>query len=45
VDAFVNFIGKYLVPPLARLGEEKHMKGIRMGILNNWRKSYVKCRI
>ncbi|HHW02167.1 MAG TPA: PTS sugar transporter subunit IIC [Thermoanaerobacterales bacterium] len=33
MEAFVDFVSKYLVPPLTRFGEEKHMKGIRNGIV------------
>ncbi len=33
MDAIVDFVNKYLVPPLVKVGEEKHMQGIRDGIM------------
>ncbi len=33
MDAIVDFVNEYLVPPLIKVGEEKHMQGIRDGIM------------
>ncbi|MGB9813798.1 MAG: PTS sugar transporter subunit IIC [Thermovenabulum sp.] len=33
MGGFIDFMNRYVIPPLAKIGEEKHLRGIRNGIM------------